>query len=89
MIIQDTIMGITSIIFVVSLFMQILKILKKKDTSSFSYFLTFGNTLALVILCACMFSLELYLSATVLTIQCILWGVVSFLKLKYEWWSKQ
>lgn len=85
MIIQDTIMGITSIIFVISLFMQILKILKTKDTSSFSYFLTIGNTLALVILCVCMFSLELYLSATVLTLQCILWGIVSVLKLKYDW----
>lgn len=89
MLIQDTIMGLTSIIFVVSLSMQILKILKTKDTSSFSYFLTIGNTLALVILCACMFSLELYLSATVLTLQCILWGTVSVLKVKYDWLGKK
>lgn len=89
MLIQDTIMGITSIIFVVSLFMQVLKILDTKDTSSLSYYLTFGNTLALSVLCICMFSLELYFSASVLTLQCILWGVVSFLKLKYERWDKQ
>ncbi len=85
--IQDTIMGITSIIFVVSLFMQVLKILKEKNTAAISYYLAFGNTLALSILCVCMFSLNLTLSATVLTVQCILWGVVTGLKLKYEWWD--
>ncbi len=89
MLIQDTIMGITSIIFVVSLFMQVLKILKTKDTSSLSYYLAFGNTLALSILCICMFSLDLFFSASVLTIQCILWGWVSYLKTKYEWWDKK
>ena len=88
MILEDKIMGITSIIFVVSLFMQVIKILKTKDTKSLSYILAFGNTFALAILCVCMFSLKLYFSATVLTVQFILWGVVAWLKVKYEWWNK-
>ena len=85
---EDLIMGLTSIIFVVSLTLQLIKILKTKDTTSFSYSLTFGNTIALFILCVCMFSLHLYLSASVLTLQTILWGSIAFLKLKYEYWRK-
>ena len=86
---QDMIIGVTSVIFVVGLFMQLLKILKTKDTISFSYFLAFGNTLALFIMCFCMYSLALYLSACILSIQCILWGTIGCLKLKYEWWEKR
>ena len=84
MIIQDTIMGLTSIIFVVSLFIQFIKVLKTKNTTSFSYYLTFGNSIALAIMCACMFSVGLHFSASVLVLQGLLWLSIGILKIKYE-----
>jgi uncharacterized protein with PQ loop repeat len=84
MLIEDLVMGLSSIIFLIGLWIQINKILKTKDTSSFSYFLAGGNTLALLLYCVCMYSLELYFSAITLNIQFIMWGVVLYLKYRYE-----
>jgi hypothetical protein len=84
MLIEDLIMGVSSIIFLVGLWIQIKKILRTKDTSSFSYVLAGGNTLALLLYCVCMYSLELYFSAITLNIQFVMWGIVCFLKYWYE-----
>jgi uncharacterized protein with PQ loop repeat len=84
MIIEDLIMGLSSIIFLAGLFIQIQKIRKTGDTSSISYFLAGGNTLALFLYCICSYSLELYFSAITLTVQFFMWGVVFWLKYKYE-----
>jgi uncharacterized protein with PQ loop repeat len=82
--VQDTIMGWVSLIFVISLSMQLIKVVRTKDTSSFSYILTFGNAIGLFILFGCMWSLNLYFSSSILLVQGILWLTVGLLKLKWD-----
>ena len=83
MIFQDIIMGWISLIFVFSLTIQLIKIIRTKNTESFSYFLTFGNALGLFILFGCMISLGLWFSGSVLLVQGTLWLTVGLLKLKW------
>jgi uncharacterized protein with PQ loop repeat len=81
---EDLIMGVTSIIFVVSLFTQYLKVIRTKSTGDLSYVLAFGNAFGLAVLCICMFSLGLYLSGGVLVLQGLLWFIIGMLKVKYD-----
>jgi len=82
--IEDWIMGLSSVIFLFGLSVQIKKILKTKDTSAISYMLAGGNSLALFLYVFCMASLNLWLSAITLFFQFTLWGTVFFLKYYFE-----
>lgn len=82
--IEDWIMGLSSIIFLLGLMIQIRKIIKTKDTSAISYTLAAGNTTALFLYVFCMASLNLWLSAITLFFQFTLWGTVLWLKYYYE-----
>jgi uncharacterized protein with PQ loop repeat len=80
----DFIMGITSFIFIYGVLMQNIKLFKTKDASSISYNLSICNSLALSVVCWCMFGLGLYLSAWTLVIQTFLWYTVLFFKIRYD-----
>lgn len=81
---EDTIMSFVSLVFIFGMIIQIKKIIQTKDTSSFSYTLIWGNTVALSVICGCMFSLGLIFSAIVLTGQAVSWATIGFFKLYYE-----
>jgi hypothetical protein len=82
--IQDSIMGWVSLIFVTSLAIQLIKVIKTRDTSSFSYFLTFGNTIGLFTLFFCMWSLKLYFTSSILLVQGALWMTVGICKIMWD-----
>jgi len=86
---EDLIMGLTSIIFVVSLFTQYLKVIRTKSTGDLSYILAFGNAFGLSVLCICMFSLKLYISGGILVLQGVLWFIIGLLKIKYDKLKKE
>lgn len=80
----DLIMSLASIFFILGVLLQNIQMYKTKDATSMSYGLAFCNSFALTIVVLCMFGLGLWLSATVLSIQTVLWYSILFMKIIYE-----
>jgi uncharacterized protein with PQ loop repeat len=81
---EDTIMSVVSLVFIFGMVVQIKKILASKDTSAFSHTLIWGNSLALIVIFSCMFSLGLIFSGSILILQALAWAIIGFLKIRYE-----